>query len=355
MRGPVNTPIKLTIVRKGQDKPLEVKLDARRHPHPLGALAHRGDDVGYIRITQFNEQTFEGLKTAIDKLSSRDRRRQAQGLRPRPAQQSRRPARPGDRGLRRLPRPRRDRLDPRPQRRGDPALQRPAGDLTKGKPVDRADQRRLGLGLRDRRRRAAGPQARDHHRHALVRQGLGADDHPARLGNGALRLTTARYYTPSGRSIQAKGIDPGHRGPAGRAGRAEGHATEHQGRGAPARPSEERRATSRPARRPTSRRTPRTTSSSIRPYDLLRGVKVNATAPALQPTRHRDRQAGDQGRQLSIRVGSLRIARGRPSGRPVLRAVRLIFRADRVPSPDVRLHRRMVWLAAPLIRRGSRP
>ena len=47
-----------------------------------------------------------------------------------------------------------------------------------------------------------------HPRHALVRQGLGADHHPARRGNGALRLTTARYYTPSGRSIQAKGIVP---------------------------------------------------------------------------------------------------------------------------------------------------
>ena len=46
------------------------------------------------------------------------------------------------------------------------------------------------------------------HGHALVRQGLGADHHPARRNRGALRLTTARYYTPSGRSIQAKGIEP---------------------------------------------------------------------------------------------------------------------------------------------------
>ena len=83
-----------------------------------------------------------------------------------------------------------------------------AGRPHQGQAVDRADQRRLGLGLGDRRRRAAGSQARDPHRHALVRQGLGADDHPARPGNGALRLTTARYYTPSGRSIQAKGIEP---------------------------------------------------------------------------------------------------------------------------------------------------
>jgi carboxyl-terminal processing protease len=46
------------------------------------------------------------------------------------------------------------------------------------------------------------------HRHAILRQGFGADYHPARRCQGALRLTTARYYTPAGRSIQAKGIDP---------------------------------------------------------------------------------------------------------------------------------------------------
>ena len=66
----------------------------------------------------------------------------------------------------------------------------------------------LGLGLRDRGGRAAGSQARDLDRHPLVRQGLGADHHPARRRQRALRLTTARYFTPSGRSIQAKGISP---------------------------------------------------------------------------------------------------------------------------------------------------
>ena len=83
-----------------------------------------------------------------------------------------------------------------------------AGRPDQGQAGDRADQRRLGLGVRNRRRRAAGPQARDADRHPLVRQGLGADHHPARQGNGALRLTTARYFTPSGKSIQAKGIVP---------------------------------------------------------------------------------------------------------------------------------------------------
>ena len=53
---------------------------------------------------------------------------------------------------------------------------------------------------------------------------------PLGSGNGALRLTTARYFTPSGRSIQAKGITPGHRGAAGRAGRAQGQ-DRHQTKG----------------------------------------------------------------------------------------------------------------------------
>ena len=55
-----------------------------------------------------------------------------------------------------------------------------AGRPDQGQAGRRADQRRLGLGVRDRRRRPAGPQARDRHGHALLRQGLGADHHPAR-------------------------------------------------------------------------------------------------------------------------------------------------------------------------------
>jgi carboxyl-terminal processing protease len=70
MRGPVNTKIKLTIMRKGADKPIEVSIvrdiirvkSVRWHPE--------GGDVGYIRITQFNEQTTDGLKQAINDLNS---------------------------------------------------------------------------------------------------------------------------------------------------------------------------------------------------------------------------------------------------------------------------------------------
>ena len=70
MRGPVNTKIKLTIVRKGSDKPIEVTIvrdiirvkSVRSHPE--------GADVGYIRVTQFNAQTTDGLKQAINDLNS---------------------------------------------------------------------------------------------------------------------------------------------------------------------------------------------------------------------------------------------------------------------------------------------
>ena len=122
MRGPVNTKIKLTIMRKGQDKPIEVSIT--RDIIRVRSVRSRieGDDIGYIRITQFNEQTSEGLKKAISDITTQVAERQAQGLRPRPAQQSGRPARPGDLGVGCVPRARRDRLDPRPQCRRDAAL-----------------------------------------------------------------------------------------------------------------------------------------------------------------------------------------------------------------------------------------
>src|SRR5512142_1942113 len=65
MRGPVNTPIKLTIVRKGVDKPLVLSI-MRDVIRVRSARWHvEGDDIGYIRLTQFNEQTTEGLKKGI--------------------------------------------------------------------------------------------------------------------------------------------------------------------------------------------------------------------------------------------------------------------------------------------------
>src|SRR5580700_4108791 len=70
MRGPVNTKIKLTIRRTGQDKPIEMTLT--RDVIRVRSVRSRieGDDIGYIRITQFTEQTSDGLRKAINDLNS---------------------------------------------------------------------------------------------------------------------------------------------------------------------------------------------------------------------------------------------------------------------------------------------
>src|SRR5260221_198527 len=70
MRGPENSKIKLKIMRKGQDKPIEIAI-TRARIQVRSVRSHlEGDDVGFIRVTQFNEQTTEGLKKAITDLSA---------------------------------------------------------------------------------------------------------------------------------------------------------------------------------------------------------------------------------------------------------------------------------------------
>src|ERR1700694_3004576 len=71
MRGPVNTKIKLTIIRKGQDKSIEVSItrDVIRVRSVRSNV--EGEDIGFIRLTQFNEQTTDGLKKAIGDLTAK--------------------------------------------------------------------------------------------------------------------------------------------------------------------------------------------------------------------------------------------------------------------------------------------
>ena len=239
MRGPVNTKIKLTIMRKGQDKPIEVTItrDVIRVRSVRSQI--EGDDVGYIRISQFNEQTTEGLKKAISDLAAQIRADKLKGfvvdLRNNPGGLLDQAISVSDAFLERGEIvSTRGRNAEETQR-----FNARAGDLDQGQADHRADQRRLGIGVRNRGRRAAGPQARDDPRHALVRQGLGADHHPA-------RRRQRRAAADHGALLHAVGpLDPGqghlarHRGAAGRAGRAQG-AHRHAGRVLAARPSEGR-------------------------------------------------------------------------------------------------------------------
>src|SRR5207342_2014854 len=66
MRGPVNTPISLTIVRKGVDEPFDVKV-VRDIIRINAVKAHNeAPDVAYNKITTFNEQTHTNLAKAIE-------------------------------------------------------------------------------------------------------------------------------------------------------------------------------------------------------------------------------------------------------------------------------------------------
>src|ERR1700716_3116500 len=70
MRGPEASKIKLKIMRKGGDKPVEIAI-TRARIQVRSVRSHlEGDDVGFIRVTQFNEQTTEGLKKSISDLSA---------------------------------------------------------------------------------------------------------------------------------------------------------------------------------------------------------------------------------------------------------------------------------------------
>ncbi len=208
MRGPVNSKIKLTIMRKGADKPIEVTI-MRDIIRVKSVRSHaEGDDVGYIRITQFNEQTTDGLKQAINDLGSQlgadkikgyivDLRNNPGGLLDQAISVADTFLDKGEIVSTRGRNPEEtQRFNARP------------GDMTHGKPVIVL----INGGSASASEIVAGA-LQDHKRATLIGTrsfGKGSVQTiiPLGAGNGALRLTTARYYTPSGRSIQALGIKP---------------------------------------------------------------------------------------------------------------------------------------------------
>ena len=208
MRGPVNSKIKLTILRKGSDKPIEVTIvrdiirvkSVRSHPE--------GADVGYIRVTQFNAQTTDALKQAINDLNSKlgadrirgyilDLRNNPGGLLDQAISVSETFLEKGEivstrgRNLAET-----QRFNAR------------HGAMIKGKPLivlingGSASASEIVAGALQDQKRATVIGTRS------FGKGSVQTIIPLGGGNGALRLTTARYYTPSGHSIQATGITP---------------------------------------------------------------------------------------------------------------------------------------------------
>jgi carboxyl-terminal processing protease len=204
----VNTKIKLTVMRKGQDKPLEISLTRDIIRVRSVRSEAIGDDVGYIRMTQFNEQTFEGLKKAITDIGAKISNDKLKGyvldLRNNPGGLLDQAISVSDAFLQK------GEIVSTRGRNAEETQRFSArpGDLTNGKPVIVL----INGGSASASEIVAGA-LQDHRRVTVIGTrsfGKGSVQTiiPLGSGNGALRLTTARYFTPSGRSIQAKGISP---------------------------------------------------------------------------------------------------------------------------------------------------
>ncbi|MCZ4255823.1 S41 family peptidase [Sulfitobacter sp. G21635-S1] len=207
MRGPVGSEIVITVVREGEQEPFDVSII--RDTIELTVVRSRieGDTV-VLRLSTFNEQTYPKMKEAIDEQVEKaggiekvngfviDLRNNPGGLLNQAIAVSDAFLEEGEivstRG--------RDPAD------GDRVNATP-GDLSMGKPLVVL----INGGSASASEIVAG--ALQDHRRAVVigtksfGKGSVQTVMPLR-GEGAMRLTTARYYTPSGRSIQALGVSP---------------------------------------------------------------------------------------------------------------------------------------------------
>jgi carboxyl-terminal processing protease len=208
MRGAVNSAVTLKIVRGAAKEPKDYKI-VRDVIKVQSVRSHVEDgDIAYIRITQFTEQTADGLKAALDKLHAEippdkfkgyilDLRNNPGGLLDQSIEVVNAFVDKGE-------------IVSTRGRNPDDAQRfnaRPGGDLSNGKPLVVL----INGGSASASEIVSGA-LQDHKRATLIGTrsfGKGSVQTIMPLGeNGALRLTTARYYTPSGRSIQAKGIEP---------------------------------------------------------------------------------------------------------------------------------------------------
>jgi carboxyl-terminal processing protease len=205
MRGPVDSQIKLTVGRVGEEKPIEVTI-TRAVIKVRSTKGRREGNVAYIRISSFNEQTTKGLQAAMTELKKDigpdfegvvlDLRRNPGGLLNEAVSVSDAFLDQGEI------------VSTRGRQSGDTQrFNARGGDLAEGKPMVVL----INGGSASASEIVAG--ALQDHRRAIVlgTRSFGKGSVQTIIpmqGRGALRLTTQRYYTPSGRSIQAKGIEP---------------------------------------------------------------------------------------------------------------------------------------------------
>ena len=205
MRGRVGTDIVLTIRREGVDQPLKIRI-TRAIIKIQSVRSRIEENAAYIRVTKFNEQTEAGLKRELGRIKEQldgaligvilDLRNNPGGLLDQAVAVSDAFLNQGE-------------IVSTRGRRSD-SVQRfnaKAGDLADGLPVIVL----INGGSASASEIVAG--ALQDHRRAIVigtrSFGKGSVQTIIPLsGHGAIRLTTARYYTPSGSSIQAKGIEP---------------------------------------------------------------------------------------------------------------------------------------------------
>jgi len=207
MRGPVGSEIVITVVREGEPEPFDVTII--RDTIKLTAVRARTEGTSVVlRLTTFNDQTFpnleEGLAEQIEEAGGIDKvngfvldlRNNPGGLLTQAIKVSDAFLNEGEivstRGR-----------DPEEGERFNAT----PGDLAEGKPIVVL----INGGSASASEIVAG--ALQDHRRAIVvgtksfGKGSVQTVMPLR-GDGAMRLTTSRYYTPSGRSIQALGVSP---------------------------------------------------------------------------------------------------------------------------------------------------
>ena len=209
MRGEKGKPITLTVLREGEKEPLEITIirDTIRIRAVRTRIEGPDKNIAYIRLTTFNSQTTKNLKKAFNSLPAEIGSNKLAGyiidLRNNPGGLLREAISVSDTMLDRgeivSTRGRNDEDSSRFSAR--------RGDMARGLPIVVM----INGGSASASEIVAGA-LQDHHRAVIVGTqsfGKGSVQSIMPLGNdGALRMTTARYFTPSGRSIQAKGITP---------------------------------------------------------------------------------------------------------------------------------------------------